>query len=215
MLALAAAMLAAAAPSTPARCAYDRSAMLRLEQRAFDQDLQGGWRVIADRPGCSIAAADLIREYRKSHGSEDRILYWHEGQLRATAGQTSAALRLFGRSYKEGRDAIGWNAYVDATIAFLRRNRPGLLAARERLLLIPRSPDWSPRGPDGKPLAIAWPPNLNVVDGFIACFGQPYAKAYAPPCTKPFLVTRAEGTSPGSKMTSPVTSVTPVFASHE
>ncbi len=35
---------------------------------------------------------------------------------------------------------------------------------------------------------MAWPPNLNVVDGLIACFGKSYEQAYGRPCVKPILV---------------------------
>lgn len=28
-------------------------------------------------------------------------------------------------------------------------------------------------------LTVTWPPNLDVVEGFIACFDRPYAEAYS------------------------------------
>src|SRR5690554_5748864 len=67
----------------------ERLILLSLGQEAFDQDLpDGGWRGVANRSGCEIAAADLIREYRELHDSTDTIIFWHEGQMRAMANQT-------------------------------------------------------------------------------------------------------------------------------
>jgi hypothetical protein len=112
----------------------DREALMALNIHAFDQDLNGGWRPIAARDGCVGEAADLIRAYREFVTSRTLILYWHEGQLRAQLGETEAAIALFEQSrYEPADDEYGWNHYVDATIAFLRHDRPALEAARGRL----------------------------------------------------------------------------------
>ncbi len=92
MLLIAIAQAGRAEPAQPAACSYDRTAMLALDQDAFDQDLQGGWRTIADRPGCTLAAADLLRDYRQAHAITGGIVVWHEGQMRAEAGQTAQAI---------------------------------------------------------------------------------------------------------------------------
>jgi len=178
---LAAALIAA--PSADP-CAYDRQRLLALDEKAFDQDLRGGWRLLADNPRCYVAAADLIRDYREAHRSTDSTLFWHEGQLRASAGQTKAAIVLFEHSRK-AHDASGWNFYVDGTIAFLRHDRRRLKAARDRLAALPKPADFHPVGPDGRPLPIKWPPNLNVLDGFLTCFDRSYDEAYGTPqCAK-------------------------------
>ena len=169
--------LAALLATASTRCDYDRTAMLALDQRAFDQDMEGGWRRLARDPACRIAAADLIRAYREAHGPGGGILYWHEGQLRAGAGQTEAAIALFHQS-RNPDDPFGWDHYVDASIAFLRRDRAALLAARDALARLPRPSDFEPRDPQGRPIQLAWPPNLNVVDALVACFGRPYEEAY-------------------------------------
>ena len=181
---LAIALSAQPVPSTaPDSCVRNRDELLALGQQAFDQDLQGGWRAVSARHGCEIAAADLIRDYRAARGLTDTILFWHEGQLRAAAGQTDAAIRLFEQSRKPPSDRFGWNPYVDATIAFLRGDRAALIAAREALAALPRPADFEPRDPQGRPLQISWPMNLQVVDGLIACFGRSYKQAYARNCT--------------------------------
>jgi hypothetical protein len=182
------------AGAAPAPCIADRERLLALDPRAFDQDLEGGWRAVALREECQSAAADLIRDYRRLHGLSDSILYWHEGQLRALAGETKAAIALFERSRKGPGDRFGWDAYVDATIAFLRHDRRALMAARESLARLPRPADFDPRDPQGHPLRMAWPVNLDVVDGFIACFGRTYVQAYGPACRAP--ATRGVEASP-------------------
>lgn len=165
-------------PAAPAPCAHDRAALLALDQQAFDQDMEGGWRMLARDPACYLAAADLIRDYRAMHGLTDTILFWHEGQMRAQAGQDAAAAALFEQSRKPPGDPFGWNFYVEASLAFLRRDRFALLAAREALARLPRPADFDPRDARGQPVQVRWPPNLNVVDGLIACFGQSYRAAY-------------------------------------
>lgn len=173
-------------------CAHDRKALLALPEQAFDQDLSnggGGWRALAAKPGCALVAADLVRDYRARHGAEGGILAWHEGQLRAEAGQYEQAATLFDRARKPQEDPIGWNAYVDASIAFVRGDRASLEAARARLAAVPYvADDDMPPLKDGyvefpaeggRPaVRMRWPPNLEVVDALIRCFGKPYATAY-------------------------------------
>jgi hypothetical protein len=80
-------------------------------------------------------------------------------------------------------DPFGWNLYVDASIAFLRGDRAVLQRARDALAVLPRPPHFQPRDMAGRPINLSWPPNLNVVDALIRCFGRAYAKAYA--CAPP------------------------------
>jgi hypothetical protein len=159
--------------------------MLALSLSDFDQDMEGGWRKIAYDDECVAIAADLIRDYRESKGLSAYLLYWHEGQLRASAGQTGRAVGLFQLSYKPPEtDQEGWNFYVDATIAFLKKDQTALLGARERLASLPRPKDFAPRDPEGRPVAISWPMNLHVVDAMIRCFGRSYDEAYSG-CSNP------------------------------
>lgn len=184
LLPLVALLLSPAATDAPADCSYDREAMLALDLQAFDQQQNAGWRALQAR-GCLAEAAELLAAYQAAHPDEAGLLAWHEGQMRAALEQRDAAIALFKASRKgEAEDFQGWNAYVDASIAFLQNDRPALVAARERLAAVPK-----PEGmkltmeqPDGKVLEMAWPPNLNVVDGLIACFGKTYKEAYNAPC---------------------------------
>ena len=179
-----------------ASCRYDRDKLLSLDEQAFDQDMSngGGWRSVAAVPGCDLAAAVLLRDYRAAHKSSSTTLAWHEGQLRANAGQTDEAVVLMNASRKPKEvDLAGWNHYVDATVAFLEGDREALLAARERLARVPPSPDLPPVKDgyielsigDGQVAKMRWPPNVDVVDGLIKCFGQEYKVAYGASCRAP------------------------------
>ncbi len=167
-----------AAPAPNSTCAYDSKAVMALDQNAFDQDPRGGWRELARREGCKDEAADLIRKYRERQESRLSLLYWHEGQLRASLGETAGAIALFEKS-RQPKDTVGWNAYVDATIAFLKNDRAALVQARERLLSTPKPSGFTPVSQQGTPRK--WPMNIDVVNALLSCFGRPYDKAYGDP----------------------------------
>jgi len=178
-------------------CTYDEDALLALDENAFDQELSGGWRAIANIPGCELAAADLLAAYRAKHPGAGSLLAWHEGQMRASAGQYERAIPLLEAARKPiEQDPAGWNHYVDATLAFLRHDGPALLAAQKRLAAVayaegagmPPLKDgyFELPAPPGQPATkMRWPPNIEVVDGLVACFGKPYAHAYGVSCRPP------------------------------
>lgn len=179
------ALSAAGASAMPADCAFDREALLKLDYRQFDQDPRGGWRPLASK-GCDREAADLIRDWRLQNKDRRYILFWHEGQNRAFDGDYEAALSLFEQSRRPAEDRIGWNFYVDGSVAFLRGDMAKLQAARASLAQMPKPLDWDTmKGADGKPLNAKWPVNLNVLDGFIRCWGKRYRDAYGCPHPAP------------------------------
>jgi hypothetical protein len=181
MLAL---LLAAAQPAdTPPApdCSYDLEAMLALDRKAFDQTLpDGGWRGLYER-GCYAEAAELIRAWRHEKRDHASILYTHEGQMRAYAGQTEQAIALLRLTYKpmDEDSGFGWNFYMDGTIAFLERDREGLAAAVARLRAIPKPTNPSMFRADGSPIFADWPPNLKVLEAFQRCWDESYAEAYS------------------------------------
>jgi len=185
-------LLAAAQADAPAGtpkpdCSYDLSAMLALDRNAFDQDIpSGGWRGLSNE-GCYEEAAELIRIWRHEKRDHASVLYWHEGQMRAYAGQTVEAVALFRRTYTapENDGDFGWNHYVSGTVAFLRNDREALAAAIERLSKIPEPSNNSFTRADGTVISMSWPPNMNVLKGFEACWGKPYKDAYGSGCTEP------------------------------
>ena len=145
-------------------CTYDLQAMLELDRSAFDQDLDGGWRTLGQQKGCEASAAELIREWRHEKRDHNPTLYWHEGQMRAFAGQTQQAIALFALTYQSiDEDAdFGWNHYVDGTIAFLRGDKKSLDRAMSRLKAIPAPKDSGFVAPDGVRIKIAWPPDIDL-----------------------------------------------------
>ncbi|WP_164280484.1 hypothetical protein [Stenotrophomonas indicatrix] len=187
VLALVVAMGASAEPPQVRDCSYDRAAMLAMEPGMFDQDMDGGWRSLADR-GCNQQAADLLAAYAAlPKASGNTTIVWHEGQLRAELGQTAQAIALMQRTYKpEDKDPGYWNAYVDGTIAFLRRDRAALEQARAALVAIPTPQEFVGALKDGRyhfttaggqKVDVPWPPNLEILDGFLRCFDRDYHNA--------------------------------------
>ena len=184
-LGIAAAVLAASlAQASPTDCAVDTAAMLKLDPAQFDQDM-GGWRPLAGREDCANAAADLLAAYREAHwgaltAHQLHISYWHEGQVRASAGQSDRAIPLL----MAGVDPSGepsFYEYALGTIAFLHGDLADLKAERDRLAAVPRPSWFAKAAADMKArygTDLKWPLNLDVLDGLIACFGQPYNKAY-------------------------------------
>lgn len=174
-------------------CDVDRARLLALDETQFDQDMAGGWRALSSRPGCDLAAADLLHDYRQAHRSSAGLLAWHEAQLRAFAGQSKEAIVLMEGARKPAQaDRAGWNLYVDATIAFLRKDRPALERARRALAQVPppvgegippvRDGYMEADFADGQKRRIRWPPNIDVVEGLLHCFDKSYSDAYADAC---------------------------------
>ncbi len=182
------------AAQEPTSCVTDREALLALDQDSFDQDLEGGWRPIANTKGCELAAADLIRDYRELHYPQGlrgpagngniEILFWHEGQVRAMANQSQEAVTLFEQSF-DSTSQPDWAEYAKATIAFLRQDRKALEAARVALLDLPEPEGWAERVQEMKEqygFDMKWPSNLGVVDALLRCFDRPYSDAYGQEC---------------------------------
>ena len=178
---LGAALVAAA--GAKAECPEADPAMLALSLHDFDQTARG-WRSL-DGEGCELQAAEMIRHYREVNAAvlaeSATTLLWHEGQLRAVAGQTAEAIRLM--SITREQEAEETRPYTDATIAFLRQDREALISARQQLASSPMpeafaraAARYAATYPEFPPLR--WPLNLDRVDGLIACFEQPYREAY-------------------------------------
>jgi len=173
------------ASTTDYACAYDRATMLALTPEKFDQDKQGGWRPLAAKPSCRAAAVELLAAYRKAHWRELapwqlHISYWHEGQIRALMGQNTEAVPLL-LAGVDPAQAIDPADYALGTVAFLQHDLEALRAARGRMAAQPR-PAWfdkvAAEMQAREHVTPQWPPNLDVLDGLIACFDKTYDEAY-------------------------------------
>jgi len=159
----------------------DIEALLNLPFEKFDQQPGSGWRPLFDRE-CYAQAAAVLVAYLKRHpdlAERHYILPFHAGQMFAMAGDYDEAIAYMQRGYsKIPSKTIDWNAFVAANIAFLRRDRAGLLEQRSRIDQQPALADTPgiPKAFVGKKM------NLDVVDGFIACFDRSYAVAYGDEC---------------------------------
>ncbi len=145
-----------------------------------------GWRQWGEN-GCYSEAAELLANYRRENdaslGAAPRnSLLFHEAQLRASAGENSAAEDLIDEI--ETRSVIAPVAiYYAATAAFLRNDKVRLEQMRKELSEMPMPKEFEDarrryveaNGGEGP----KWPMNLDVVDDLIKCFGQPYLIAYS------------------------------------
>jgi hypothetical protein len=171
---------------TFAECVADPKPYLAMDWQNFDQGVapdgrEWGWREISNKPGCETAAADLMamwmKENRDTLGAKQQLfMTFHEGQVRAMGGDFAKGAEMIeaGRAFWDKPEGV---AYVDAILAFLRGDRAGLMAARERMMAVPEPPNfartqkafceqagWEPK----------WPMNIEAVDKMIACWGKGY-----------------------------------------
>jgi hypothetical protein len=151
--------------------------ILNLDYQSFDQSPNAGWRRLAQE-GRFAESANLIDRYLKKHKdldpSETVNLHFHAGQMYAFADDYEAALEHLKKArYAQEFEGIpedvkafldAWNSYVEATIAFLQRDKMKILRCRERIANGPKI--------DGKI------PNLDIIDSLINHFDLPYSKAY-------------------------------------
>lgn len=165
----------------PQKCVVDYNQMLNLSPREFDQNWEKGWVKLADMDGCKEAAANVIALYYSQRDLPEgamKTLKFHEAQLRAEIEQYDLALRLFPQT-RQADSSIGWNYYVDGTIAFLEKDKVGLEKAIEQLAAVPKPESFNPVDADGNPIDVQWPPNLNVLQRFKKCFNGSYLEAYS------------------------------------
>lgn len=143
------------------------AAAVSLPFNEFDQDMRGGWRALEQRREYRAAALLIERYATRREGLrswQKTLLQFHAGQMYAYAGDTSLAIPRFAASLDTTSVGPGWAPYVEATIAFLRRDRAAFDRAAVALRLAPQ-----PGGPD---------PNIRVVETLGVYFGRPYSEAY-------------------------------------
>jgi len=135
-----------------------------LPYQAFDsRDGPFGWRSL-NAAGCTDAALALLADYAAANDTrltdeQSLELAFHAGQVLAFAGRETEAIPYFEQA-TSGEAPPGWQAYVAATLAFLRQDATALEAARNAYAQI---------APDSVRLAI--------IDGLIACHDEAYLRA--------------------------------------
>lgn len=169
------------AASPPAAGDFCRSelklqeSMLLSDYTAFDQTMGEGWRRLAEVQ-CQPEAAQLIDQFLAQNNDltpgERRNLQFHAGQVLALEGERATAIAHFQQAINNGEaedSSFKWNAYVRATLAFLRGDRGEL--SRQREIVAQSAPR---RGRV---------PNLHIVDSLLEHMGQSYRVAYAAPAS--------------------------------
>ena len=169
-------------PQTP--CAIsnaEHERILGLSFAEFDQTEDDGWRPYY-LAKCYVIAADLLVTYVERHPDlvrENYILPFHAGQMLAMAGDYDNATLYLQRGYSSRESKlVDWNAFVEAHLAFIEKDAERLAAMRLRIDKQPAMVD----GPGVPDWAVGKKINLDVVDGFLACFDKPFAVAYEEPC---------------------------------
>lgn len=155
-------------PNSPTPSEFQ--ALLKLDYRAFDQNLpDGGWRAILD----DVEAGKVLDSYSIQNSEnlkpwQARTILWHAGQAYAMANLTDVALARFRKSYDpdvKPNDTFKWNSYVKGSIAFLEQDIKGLIEARDEMRAANPSS-----------------PNLKILEAFVRCFKKSYKEAYNPNC---------------------------------
>ena len=142
----------------------EASASIGLSYEAFDgQSGPHSWRSLLDT-GCVDSAVTLLSAYSSANDvrldQKQRLeLQFHIGQALAMTGRVDESIPHFVKASAPEAPAE-WRTYVEATLAFLRRDSEGLAAARLAYARI---------APDSM--------RLRIIDGMVACPSEPYAKA--------------------------------------
>lgn len=138
----------------------------------FDQTPFGHRYLFSPTHLCKTASAPLIDAYILTHQAtllpnQSRILFFHAGQDYAMSNAYGTAIARFQNAFDKDElhdPEFHWNAYVSATIAFLKKDMGALVATRAKFSSSPSGGDIT---------------NLKIVDRLLACFGSSYLEAYS------------------------------------
>lgn len=138
---------------------------MKMAYQEFDQS-ESGWRKLED---CEAESAQLLGRYIKKQESELRNVRWHLAQVLALSGDNERAAEEASKALNpdEARQHpnFKWNAYVQATVEFLRNDRAAFDAHYEAHRLA------TAKHPENQA-------NLKALTGLARCFGKPYKEAY-------------------------------------
>ena len=122
-----------------------------------------GWRALA-AAGCVDSAVALLAGYAEANrarlpSAQRREIAFHIGQALAMDGRAQEAIAALEQAL-DAEAPAEWTTYVQATLAFLRRDREALQAARA---------SYASLSPGSM--------RLRIIDGLVACPNEPYMKA--------------------------------------
>jgi hypothetical protein len=153
----------------------DKASNAQMSFEDFDQKgvTPSTWRQLSDR-GCDAAAIEAAEAYladaRFTKASEQRDVMFHIAQSLGLLGKYDEAALLVAASknpISSPGDDLDWNAYLDGTWAFFKRDKARLDQARKTLLSEP-----------GRGNQI----NGSALTGLLRCFDKPYRLAYQATC---------------------------------
>ncbi|NNF81853.1 MAG: hypothetical protein HKM99_03860, partial [Flavobacteriaceae bacterium] len=113
-----------------------QDSLMSLSFDEFDQTMDGGWRTYAQNEDYETATK-LIKIYLEKEGLEPfqlRVLNFHCGQMLALMNENEEAIPHMEASFKSEEDVMHWNVYVEATIAFLRKDRETFDLKKQELM---------------------------------------------------------------------------------
>lgn len=142
---------------------------LKMDYWQFDQTKDSGFRYLANKE-CYTRAATLIQAYLNKNQNlliwQKANLNWHAGQMLAYAGDYKKAISYMRKAHwtvSKKLSPLHWNAYVNATIAFLEGNKTQLIKYRNILKQKRQNKT---------------DPNLKIVNKLVGNFGKSYIDVY-------------------------------------
>lgn len=148
-----------------------RELYIQMDYDEFDQGKNGWRKVEEEKDGNYKEAAQLIIYYLENKTDlskrQKEILNFHAGQMFAYVNDYSAAQQYFSNAFSEKVNELEekyWNAYINATIYFLRGDKPALEKTYKIMSMLPSL--------DGVQ------PNLTIVKSFTENISRSYKEAY-------------------------------------
>jgi len=139
---------------------------LQLSFKDFDQ-APSGWRLLVKEKSYEEAANRILTYVTQKEGLDEyqtAILYFHAGQALAFNNNINSALSYFEKAlhkHELENSFIQWNDYVNATIAFLKKDENVLKTCKTKM----KDTD----------------PNLPIVNNMLERLGESYLEVYNMP----------------------------------
>lgn len=175
--AVTAVILSGAAAAQNVSCEFNPDHFTAQDYATFNAS-PNGWQALA-LMDCYGAAADAISVWHRTHaasltGEQLRTLTWNAGLMRGADGDYASAAFLFQQTFPPAGEDAPQHYYTYGVIAFLERDREGLMRIRDAMASMP--------APAGLSEGTSWPPHMASVQALVDCFDSPFAYAIAGAC---------------------------------